>query len=128
MRCARAAAPTPVPPLPDAPSARSFAPYFIEPVVAGLDESGAPFITATDLIGAAVSTDDFVVAGTCSENLYGMCESLYRKDMSPDELFEVVSQALLASIDRDAVSGWGAQVTIITLDGVTTRELKARMD
>jgi len=96
--------------------------------VAGLDESGAPFITATDLIGAAVSTDDFVVAGTSSENLYGMCESLYRKDMSPDELFEVVSQALLASIDRDAVSGWGAQVTIITLDGVTTRELKARMD
>ena len=96
--------------------------------MAGLDESGVPFITATDLIGAAVSTDDFVVAGTCSENLYGMCESLYRKDMSPDELFEVISQALLSVVDRDAVSGWGAQVKIITPEGITTRELKARMD
>lgn len=107
---------------------KRFAPYFIEPVVAGLAADGTPFITATDLIGAAVTTDDFVVAGTCSENLYGMCESLYRKDMSPDELFEVASQALLSAVDRDAVSGWGAQVKIITLDGVTTRELKARMD
>lgn len=107
---------------------KRFAPYFAEPVIAGLDEEGKPFITATDLIGAAVSTDDFVVAGTCSENLYGMCESLYRKDMSPDELFEVVSQALLAAVDRDALSGWGAVVHIVTPEGVTTRELKGRMD
>jgi len=105
-----------------------FAPYFVEPVVAGLDEDGKPFITATDLIGAAVSTDDFVVSGTCSENLYGMCESLYRKDMNPDELFEVVSQALLSSVDRDAMSGWGAVVHIITPEGITSRELKGRMD
>jgi len=107
---------------------KRFAPYFVEPVVAGLDEDGKPFITATDLIGAAVSTDDFVVSGTCSENLYGMCESLYRKDMNPDELFEVVSQALLSSVDRDAMSGWGAVVHIITPEGITTRELKGRMD
>ena len=93
-----------------------------------MNEDGTPFLTATDLIGAAVSTDDFVVAGTCAESLYGMCESLYKKDMSPDELFEVVSQAMLSSLDRDALSGWGAEVKIITLDGVTTRDLKARMD
>lgn len=107
---------------------KRFAPYFVEPVVAGLEEDGTPFITATDLIGAAVSTDDFVVAGTCSENLYGMCESLYKKDMNPDELFEVVSQCLLSSVDRDALSGWGAVVHIITPEGITTKDLKARMD
>lgn len=57
-----------------------------------------------------------------------MCESLYRKDLNPEELFEVVSQALLSAVDRDALSGWGAQVKIITLDGILTRDLKARMD
>ena len=31
---------------------------------------------------------DFVVSGTCTSNLHGMCESLYRPDLSPDELFE----------------------------------------
>jgi 20S proteasome subunit beta 3 len=42
---------------------KRFGPYFVEPVIAGLDTDGKPFITATDCIGAAVATDDFVVAG-----------------------------------------------------------------
>ena len=57
-----------------------------------------------------------------------MCESLFRDSMEPEELFEVVSQALLSAVDRDAMSGWGAVVHIITPDGITTRRLKARMD
>ena len=80
------------------------------------------------LAGAEVFTSDFVVAGTCSENLYGMCESLYRPDLEPDELSEVVSQALLSAVDRDALSGWGAVVHVITKEGITTRRLQARMD
>ena len=117
-----------LPSLPLFRAARSFGPYFVEPVVAGLDASGAPFVCAMDLIGAPVFTDDFVVAGTSSENLYGMCEGLFRPDLGPDELFEVASQALLASVDRDALAGWGAVVHVITREGVTTRELKARQD
>ncbi|RYG52572.1 hypothetical protein EON67_00875 [archaeon] len=106
----------------------SFAPYFVEPVVAGLDEAGVPFITAMDCIGAQVFTSDFVVAGTCSENLYGMCESLYRPDMEPEDLMEVISQSLLSGFDRDALSGWGAVVHVITPEGITTKELKTRVD
>mmetsp|Transcript_26716 Transcript_26716/g.31091 ORF Transcript_26716/g.31091 Transcript_26716/m.31091 type:complete len:205 (-) Transcript_26716:97-711(-) len=107
---------------------KRFGPYFIEPVVAGLDENNQPFLSGMDLIGAPVYTDDFVVTGTATANLYGMCETLYKKDMEPDQLFETLSQALLASLDRDALSGWGATVHIITKDGVTSRELKGRMD
>jgi 20S proteasome subunit beta 3 len=81
-----------------------------------------------DLIGAPVFTTDFVVSGTCTSNLHGMCEAMYRPDLEPEELFEVLSQCLLSAIDRDALSGWGAVVHIITPDGVITRELKARQD
>ena len=81
-----------------------------------------------DLLGAPVFADDFVVSGTCTENLHGMCEALYKKDMGPDELFEVLSQCLLAAVDRDALSGWGAVVHIITPEGVSTKQLKARQD
>ena len=28
-----------------------FGPYFVEPVIAGLEEDGSPFIASTDLIG-----------------------------------------------------------------------------
>ena len=36
---------------------------------------------------------DFVLAGTASEKLYGMAESLWEPDLGPDELFETISQA-----------------------------------
>ena len=107
---------------------KRFGPWFVEPVVAGLDDHGKPFLSAMDLIGAPVYTDDFVVSGTCTGNMYGMCETLYRPDMEPDELFETLAQALLASVDRDAMSGWGGVVHIITPEGVISRELKGRQD
>ena len=49
---------------------KRFGPYFCEPVVAGLDDvTGKPFLSAMDLIGAPVHTDDFVVSGTCTGNM-----------------------------------------------------------
>eukprot|EP00474_Spongospora_subterranea_P008558 CRZ09016.1 hypothetical protein [Spongospora subterranea] len=107
---------------------KRFGPYFVEPVVAGIDKAGKPFICAMDLLGAAVYADDFVVSGTTGEELYGTCESLYSPNLSPDELFETVSQALLAACDRDCLSGWGAVVHILTKDNITTRVLKTRQD
>lgn len=48
--------------------------------------------------------------------------------MEPEELFEVISQCLLASVDRDAYSGWGGIVYIITPEKIIERRLKTRMD
>mmetsp|Transcript_61839 Transcript_61839/g.85027 ORF Transcript_61839/g.85027 Transcript_61839/m.85027 type:complete len:205 (-) Transcript_61839:341-955(-) len=107
---------------------KRFGPYFTEPVVVGLNDKNEPFLSAMDLIGAPVMTKDFVVSGTCTANLFGMCESMYRPDMEPDELFETISQCLLASVDRDCLSGWGAVVHIITADGIISKKLKSRSD
>ena len=105
---------------------KRFGPYFVEPIVAGLtaveekDEQGrvvgvsySPFITAMDLIGAGVDTTDFVVGGTSSEELYGVCEAMYRPNLEPEDLFETISQCLLAAVDRDCLAGWGAVVHIM---------------
>jgi len=108
---------------------KRFGPYFAEPIVAGLDdEKNEPFICAMDLIGAPVYTKDFVVVGTASQELYGCCEAFYRKDLEPDDLFETISQSLLAAVDRDCLAVWGAEVIIVTKDGVTTKRLKSRQD
>jgi 20S proteasome subunit beta 3 len=109
---------------------KRFGPYFIEPVVAGLDVTNghAPYICTMDLIGCLSTADDFVVSGTCSSNLFGMCEALYVPNLEPEKLFETISQALMNAVDRDALSGWGAVVTLITPQQVVTRELRARMD
>ncbi|XP_017875472.1 proteasome subunit beta type-3 [Ceratina calcarata] len=108
---------------------RRFGPYFVEPIIAGLcPVTYEPFICNMDLIGCISSPKGFVVGGTCIEQLYGMCESLYEPDMEPDDLFETISQALVNACDRDAISGWGAVVHIIEKDKVTTKTVKTRMD
>ena len=34
-----------------------------------------------------------------------MCETLWRPKMTPEELFECISQAMMSALDRDASSG-----------------------
>jgi len=109
---------------------KRFGPYFTEPVICGLEGPDyKPFVCSMDLIGAIQKPEDFVLVGSsASEALYGMCESLYRPNLEPDDLFEVISQCLLSGVDRDAYSGWGAIVHILTKDSVTTKTLKGRQD
>jgi len=107
---------------------KRFGPWFSEPLVAGLGKDGKPFLCCFDFIGAMSKADDFVVGGTASEQLYGVCESFWRPDMNKDELFETAAQCLLSAVDRDCLSGWGGEVTIITKDEIITRRLKGRMD
>jgi 20S proteasome subunit beta 3 len=108
---------------------KRFGPYFVEPVIAGLDpKTFEPYVCSMDLIGCINEPEDFVVAGTCTEQLYGVCEALWEPDLEPDDLFEIISQALTNALDRDPVSGWGAVVHIIEKDKVTTKTLKTRMD
>ena len=52
----------------------------------------------------------------------GMCESMWKPGLEPEELFETVSQCLLAGADRDCLSGWGATVYIICPDNDVSEE------
>jgi 20S proteasome subunit beta 3 len=107
---------------------KRFGPYFCSPVIAGLEPDGKPFICGMDSIGAMETAKDFIVTGTNSESLFGMCESMWKPDMDQQELFEVTAQCLLSGVDRDALAGWGAVVYIITPDKVVARTLRGRMD
>lgn len=107
---------------------RRFGPYFIEPVIAGLDRNDEPFIAGSDLIGCLNFAKDFVVSGTASEHLFGMAEGLWEPDLEPEDLFETISQTMLGGLERDALSGMGVVVRVITPDRVIERTLKCRMD
>ncbi|KAJ3124748.1 proteasome core particle subunit beta 3 [Nowakowskiella sp. JEL0407] len=107
---------------------KRFGPYYAEPVIVGLDKHNAPFICSMDLIGCINFAEDFVVTGTASEQLYGMCEALWEPNLEADDLFETISQAMMSATNRDALSGWGANVVVITKDKIITRTLKGRAD
>ncbi|KND02526.1 hypothetical protein SpCBS45565_g00787 [Spizellomyces sp. 'palustris'] len=107
---------------------RRFGPFFCEPVIAGLEKDGTPFICSMDLLGCINHAKDFVVSGTASNQMYGTAEGLWEPELEPEDLFETISQAMLSAVDRDASSGWGVIVHVITPEKVITRTLKARMD
>ena len=107
---------------------KRFGSYFCQPVIAGLDTDGTPYLCGMDSIGAIETAKDFMVAGTSTDSLLGVCESLWRPDMEAEELFETLSQALLSGQDRDCLAGWGACVFVVTKDTVVARTLKGRMD
>ncbi len=102
------------------------------PVIAGLDKVSdteyKPVICTYDSIGYREHNGEFEVAGTGSELLYGVCETLYKPNMEPEQLYEVISNCLLSALDRDSLSGWGANVFILTPDELIVRSLKTRQD
>lgn len=109
-----------------------FGPYFVAPVIAGLDKISdtewKPVITTYDSIGYREHNGQFEVAGTGGELLYGVCETFYKPDLEPEELFQVISNSLLSALDRDSLSGWGAKVYILTPTELIVRSLKTRQD
>ena len=109
-----------------------FGPYFVAPVVAGLDKISEteykPVICTYDSIGYREHNGQFEVAGTGGELLYGVCETFYKPNLEPEELFTVISNSLLAAMDRDSLSGWGARVYIMTPTEIIMRQLKTRQD
>lgn len=75
-----------------------------------------------------MEVDDFVVAGTSAQSLYGTCEAFFRVGMEREELFRAAARCLLSALERDCLSGYGAVVHLITEEGIETRELTTRMD
>eukprot|EP01017_Pseudomicrothorax_dubius_P000242 TRINITY_DN0_c1408_g1_i1.p1 TRINITY_DN0_c1408_g1~~TRINITY_DN0_c1408_g1_i1.p1 ORF type:complete len:119 (+),score=35.43 TRINITY_DN0_c1408_g1_i1:1-357(+) len=100
-------------------------PYFVSPIVVGLQD-GTPVISTYDSIGCTTDTENFAVAGTAGELLYGLCETYYREDIPAEELVEIIGQILLAGCDRDALAGWGGVVYLLTTDNLHIRELKTK--
>ena len=101
-------------------------------MIAGLDKISEteykPVIVTYDSIGYRQHSGHFECAGTGADLLTGCCESFYKPDMGPEELFEVISNCILSALDRDSLSGWGAYVYILTPEELTVRALKTRQD
>lgn len=87
--------------------------YFVEPVVAGLDKDNNPFITSKVLIGNMTLPKDSAVAGTASETMFGVAEGLWDPDLSPDQLFESISQTIMGALERDALLGYDIVVRVM---------------
>ena len=94
---------------------RKMAPLYTNLVIAGMDIDG-PKLYTLDAIGSLME-DDFGTAGTGMLLSIGILEADYKKDMTVAAGEKLVEKAIRNSIARDAMSGNGIDLLIITKDG-----------
>jgi proteasome beta subunit len=67
-------------------------------------------------MGGATKEEEIVATGSGSPMAYGVLEDRFRKDMSEDEAIDIAVRALKSAMKRDAGSGEGIHVVVITKD------------
>lgn len=90
---------------------RSYQPYYVELLVAGVDFSG-PQVNVADMSGA-ITNEDYAASGSGAPIAYGVLESLYDKSITNDEAKEIARKAVSASMERDPGSGNGIDILVI---------------
>lgn len=103
-----------------------FGPYYVTPIVIGLEE-GKPYVSTFDSIGCKSDSEAFATAGTASDNLFGIAESYYDPTLTPQQLEDVIANAFVSGVDRDILSGWEGVVYVMYKNCITLGLRKASM-
>ncbi len=90
-------------------------PFLSEVIFAGIDETG-PHLYVMDALGSLIE-DDYAAIGTGAPIAIGILESNYKKELSIEEAEKLAIKAIEAAISRDAVSGDGIDVVVISPKG-----------
>jgi proteasome beta subunit len=90
-------------------------PYYVQLLVGGVDEHG-PGVYSVDALGGATKEEEIVSTGSGSPMAYGVLEDRFTKGMTEDEAIDLAIRALKAAMKRDAGSGEGVHVVVITKD------------
>ena len=92
-----------------------FSPYYVQLLVGGVDANGSS-IYSVDAAGGATLEEDFVSTGSGSLTAYGVLEDRFKPNMNETEAIDLAVRALRAAMRRDAASGEGYNVVVITRD------------
>src|SRR5256884_4928304 len=96
-------------------SGSRFYPYWVQLVIGGWDRSGG-HVFSLDAAGGSLP-DKFVSSGSGSPYVYGVLEDHYKDDMTLDQGAHLPIPPGTAAMKRDAVSGEGIDVALISKDG-----------
>jgi proteasome beta subunit len=91
---------------------RSYYPYWVQLIVAGVDEDGY-HVYSLDAAGGSIP-DDYVTTGSGSPYVYGILEDYYKDGMSMNDAIDLAIRGLSAAMKRDSASGNGISVASIT--------------
>jgi len=93
--------------------ANRFYPFIADFLIGGYDDLDGNVIYSVDFFGA-LAKEDAVSTGSGSPVAYGIIEDQYRKGMKVDQVIPIAIQAVNAAIKRNAGTGDGFDVAVIT--------------
>ena len=99
-------------------SGSRYYPYWVQLVIGGFDRDGG-HVFSIDAAGGSLP-DKFVSTGSGSPYVYGVLEDHWKDDMTVQEGADLGIRAVTAAMKRDAVSGEGIDVAIISREGFKT--------
>ena len=96
-------------------------PHWVQLLIVGVDASGS-HVYSIDSAGGSIP-DVYCATGSGSPYMYGVLEDGFKDNMSRDEAVALAARALNASGQRDAASGNGMDLAVITAkDGYVSVE------
>ncbi len=101
---------------------RRYAPLFTQTIVGGLDEEGAS-LYVLDVLGSLIP-DKYAVVGSGTETAMGVLEEGYKETLNAEDMKALIVRAIKSAISRDAMSGDGIDLLIITKHGITEESIK----
>jgi len=101
-----------------------YMPFLTELVIGGIDHEGS-HIYVMDPVGSLIE-DDYAAVGTGAQIAIGLLEDRYNKDLSIDEAVKLAVEAIRVASRRDAMSGEGIDVAVITREGYEERYYSVR--
>ena len=87
-------------------------PHYVQLLIVGVDDSGSS-VYSIDSAGGSIP-DVYCATGSGSPYMYGVLEDQFKEGMSETDSLKVAAKALLASAQRDAASGNGMDLAVIT--------------
>ena len=89
-------------------------PHYVQLLIVGVDSSGSS-VYSIDSAGGSIP-DVYCATGSGSPYMYGVLEDQFREGMDEKSALKVAAKALLASAQRDAASGNGMDLAVITAE------------
>ena len=87
-------------------------PYWVQLLIVGVDDSG-PSVYSIDGAGGSIP-DVYCATGSGSPYMYGVLEDGFKDNMTETEALKLAARSLHASGQRDAASGNGMDLAVIT--------------
>ncbi|MBI2185094.1 MAG: proteasome subunit beta [Thaumarchaeota archaeon] len=91
-----------------------YTPLLTQVIIGGVD--GKPTIYVLDPLGSIIP-DDYATVGSGAEMAIGVVESEYTANMTEEQAKELVVKAIRSAVQRDAASGDGVDLLVLTQNG-----------